>query len=162
MNDKSNHNHKRRRMCQYRGSLTVEAAMILPVIIIVIVTMILFSFYMHDITCVRALLQDYSVTECNSDKTESAIQAELGHKLKDQTLVTEIKDIIVKVKNNKTVIEVEMNFNMGYWNINRSDTVKVTMYSDNTRQFVLKQKVLVDMVNKINSVSGDNIQGGQK
>ena len=131
---------------EYEGSITVEAAFIVPIVILVIITSILFSFYICDIVCVRAVVENYCVTEGDNEKTEEMMCSDIYEGLKNQTLVAQIKTINVNKKKDKADIEVLMNFHIGYWNITKNDRVKVTMYCENTRQSIVKQKVFVDIV----------------
>lgn len=131
------------------GSVTVEMSILFPIILFVILTVLLFTFYVNDIVCIRATVNQYAVIANNLNKTNNDIVKELQEELKEVPLIVKVKEIQADKKENKTKIKVKISFKSGFWNMDRHDTINVTMHSEDNTSFVVKAKVLFDIAEEI-------------
>ena len=60
------------------GSFTVEAALVVPLVIFVIATILSFGFYLHDLCAVRAVAETLVEQLCHVKDTESQIYEQIG------------------------------------------------------------------------------------
>ena len=134
---------------EYKGSVTIEMSLLFPIVVFVIIVVMLMSFYVSDIVSIRAKIYEYCAMQEESDKTESEIKNELQKKLKDYTIIAEIKSVNVKRKNDKLEMSVKIEYDFGYFNMHNKDTISAVTYSENTRDYIIRQKAIIDAVKDI-------------
>ncbi len=127
-----------------KASVTVEAAFIFPIVVFVIITILLMALYVSDVVGVRAIVQKYSVTGCDSDISAEKLAAKMEGEIRNSLLVADLKTVKASDKDSSRSIEVEIAIQLGFFNIYKKDTIKEKMYVENNRQSITKQKIIID------------------
>lgn len=133
------------------ASITVEVSILFPIVIFAIITIIYMALYLGDVVSVRAVVQQYAVLESNYNKSETDMMSEIGNNIRSEVLISDITDIDVEKYKEKTGITIGMKVKIGFFDIFMSDKIKVTMYSENNCQYIVKSKVIIDTLSNIGS-----------
>lgn len=136
----------------FRGSYTVEAALIIPIVMIIVITTIYYSFYLHDSLVMKTFSYSFVLDLNNYQNKSEAELAELAKKLMDEkTIICKNIEAKVKLYNDGMNISYEGEFSfpfIGMRNIlkdsiseiNRETKISSVLKSD----FVRKSKVAKD------------------
>ena len=62
---------------KYEGNITIEMSLIFPIIIVIIATMIMCSFYLSDLVSIRAVLYKYDIYGKGTDEIKNFIEENL-------------------------------------------------------------------------------------
>lgn len=144
------------RKCDYmvlrtakKGSVTIEAAVVLPLAVIAVLTMILFVFYMCDVITVRAKAEAYTM----KDGDISEIEKDFKEKVTREVLVCNPSDISVSKSNNTVTVDIKLSFSLPFFGISKEDEIRENYEVENKRKYIDKIKAAKELV------KGDNQNG---
>ena len=93
-------------MSDEKGSVTLEAAIIIPVIFIVIISLIYASFYLHDYVVLKAICTDYCGRYMRDELSETEVAINIKKESEKALYIT--KDVgITAEKGRDTVIDLK-------------------------------------------------------
>ena len=76
---------------KYEGNITIEMSLIFPIIIVIIATMIMCSFYLSDLVSIRAVLYKYDIYGKGTDE----IKNEIYNEICSSVIVAKPRDVVV-------------------------------------------------------------------
>lgn len=138
-------------MKKYRGSITVEVSMIFPLVLFSVISIIVLVFYLNDVVTARAVAYEYGIISNTSNLSEEEVCEEVYNKLSDITIISDVNNIIVKKLDNKTKIEAEVSMRYKIFNIYKSSKIKVEIYNESNREYIIKAKTAIDILNRVKS-----------
>lgn len=89
---------------KYLGQITVEAAIVMPIIMIIIASLMYFSFYVHDVVKIKSFV--YLVGSQNADKEEKEFEETIKEELKKASLF--IMESNVECEKNKENFQIHI------------------------------------------------------
>lgn len=172
----------------WQGSYTVEAAFIMPLVILVIAALIYMAMYMHDKNRIKAVLDKTSIEgslmiKHETDKESSSIEYQnidnrgiffpimgscreeeerIESKLKEQLnrgmFLGEIKDIAVEMSHTKIKIKVKINMDISLFRVKEFFQNSGTEIIINSTGYVYYP---AEFIRKFNAIEGiaDDIKG---
>ena len=132
-----------------KGSVTIEAAVVLPLAVIAVLTMILFVFYMCDVITVRSKAEAYTM----KDGDISEIEKDFKEKVTREVLVCNLSDISVSKSNNTVTVDIKLSFSLPFFGISKEDEIRENYEVENKRKYIDKIKAAKELV------KGDNQNG---
>lgn len=131
------------------GSFTVELSMLFPIIILVIAAIMVFTLYMNDMVCIRTSVNRYILNVAEQDKTDREIEALLQEKLKNQTLILNVKNVESDELKHKKRISVNVDFKFNFLNIDKRAAITVTTNTGDITSFLRNAKVFMDITENL-------------
>lgn len=137
-----------------KGSYTIEATLIVPIVLLIIISIIYYSFYLHDSLIMKSCGYGFVLDNENyADISESELSEKARKLLDDRTILAQNISADVKLKNNGMEIYYSGNFSFPFIGlrkilensiseINRSTKVKSISKSD----FIRGSKVAKDLL----------------
>lgn len=133
-----------------RGSITIEMALLFPLVIFVIMFFIMSTYYLQDIISIRAYLSGNELEEI----TESE-KNELYQEVKNLTTVVDVRDINLTETNHGYQIVVRTKLHIPFWKFLSTDSIEVNIEKKSNYQDIIKEKVIIDTVNDVTK-GGEN------
>lgn len=139
----------------YRGSYSIEAALVIPIVLIVIITVIYYSFYLHDSLVMKSLGYSFALDNYNyQDFSEDELSSIAIGLMDSKTIIVEHISVKVKLNNDGMDISYQGEFSFPFLGlkkilkesvseINRETQVGSVLKSD----FLRKCKVAKDAIN---------------
>ena len=137
---------------QYQASITVEAAFLFPLVLIVIVTVLLMALYVSDVAGTRAIVQEYSMVKTERSQSAEEMASVLEREIRSSLLTAALSDVRIVEKNGRRKIEVTLQMEIGFFRISMRDIIKEEGSIESNRQCLVKEKVIMDMIS-------DNVSG---
>ena len=136
-----------------RGNITIEMSYVFPIIIIIILIMCNLALFLSDIVSMRTYLQNYIFTEAKSNKTEDIMENDLKNKLKSYTYITKITNVNIDKEKEIMKVKVDYNLESKIMDINLSDSIEAEGYIESNREYIVRTKILVDLINDMGGVN---------
>lgn len=154
----------------YQASITVEAAFLFPLTLLVIVTVLLLAMYISDVVGARAVVQEYCIVKTKAEwstdtvgstagewsteekkPTKIAQEAEemaavLEQEIRSSLLVSTLSDVCVGEKNGRRSMEVTLQLDIGFFQISVKERIKETCSVDSSRCCLVREKAIMDML----------------
>ena len=130
---------------KYEGNITIEMSLIFPIIIVIIATMIMCSFYRSDLVSIRAVLYKYDIYGKGTDE----IKNEIYNEICSSVIVAKPRDVVVGNGEEECEIIAKIGYSQGFFNISRDDVIKVKKYQLDNHKFIIKEKVVADTIIRI-------------
>lgn len=134
---------------EYDGSVTVEMALVFPIVVFVVVSIMMMSFYMSDLVCVRTKIYEFGILYGKENTTEEELKIKLQKDLKNQMIVANLKSVRVKRMDHKMKMSVSIGYDFKYFVIKKQDTINADIVSENSKEYLIRQKVIIDAVKDI-------------
>ncbi len=140
-----------------KASFTIEAAIIVPLVMVIIVGMIFVAFLAHDMVMMDAL-NAYVLVE-NADKysdNEDLIKEDLQNRLSDGLIITKNIDVETKKRFDGIVVKSCGNFSLPFSTLSElfgtktiNESSQITISNLDGRGALLKNKAIADGIKKI-------------
>lgn len=123
--------------------------MLFPIIILVIAAIMVFTLYMNDMVCIRTSVSRYILNVAEQGITDRELEELLQENLKAQTLILTVKDVESDELKHKKKFSVNVDFKLGFFNIDRQAVVTVTTNTEDITSFLINAKVFMDMTENL-------------
>ena len=125
------------------GSYSVEAAIIMPVVIIIMLAFLFFGFYLRDIVFTEAFARNLILAAAD-DTGETADISVTAGELQSALWCAKVRQLSVSDGKNKTVVKYKMTAGFDFLDIPVENTLSKEK-SVKTAEKILQWKVLTDM-----------------
>lgn len=131
-----------------QGSLTVEASLILPIVLVIIFSVISFSLYINDVVSTNYLVDEYEIVENTDCKSINIMYDEFDEQLKKTLLIGSITNYTINNKDDVNKLDFEINFQLPF--IKKKVLYKncLEITSSSNRKEIVKNKVLFEEIIK--------------
>lgn len=134
-----------------KGSITVETALIFPIINIVIIIVMMVAMMYHDRCVVREEVEKILLLEEGESESENLLGKRVLKGLEDKLLVSRITSANVSMDLTDNVVEVfiEGPFGGGFFNSKIRTSVKVVVHKTRGTQITRIFDVVIEIINDI-------------
>ncbi len=140
-----------------KGSFTIEAAVIVPVVMVVIVGMIFIAFLVHDMVTMDALNTYMIIENANKyNESEDIIKSDLQDRLNSGLIITKNINVETSKRSDGIIVKSCGNFSLPFPALSElfganvvNESSQITVTNLDGRGSLLKNKAIVDGIKKI-------------
>lgn len=129
-----------------KAMYTIEMSILFPVILFVIIGGIYLAFYVHDMTVARAVISKYCNETAGQALSSDDITKEIKKVITSHMILGQINSIKSSKNNEQIVVEVNIGYDIIFWNINKLENVKVVFNNINSSNYIRKVQVVIDEI----------------
>ena len=129
-----------------KASVTLEASLLMPLIIMLLISILCFSEYVSDVVGARAILQEYAVSVPATVSVGVVSEEELTKALREGLLITDLCEAEVLSGKEGDFCRIRLQWKVPFFEILHKDILQEKVMMEKNRDHILRQKVLMDVL----------------